>query len=1050
MAALNDLKVLIIGPGPTNIGQTGEGLEGALEACRVLAEAGCRIITVGANPDAVFNEAPWSHHTILAPLVPETISNIIAAEKPDALLTLFGGRNSLQLISGLYSQQIASANRMALWGPTQSCLDHVRDRDTLQSAMAAIGLKTPPIYPVSGVDAAMEKAKQLGFPVVVRCDDAHVLPDGLLLYNQDELNTIATSLAGDGDSKFSVEASLLDWQQVELEVLRDRTGRSVLLGGVEYLDTAGVHPGDAIGVSPMQTISESLQALLLKDAVTICDHLDIVGGATIRFAVRAGDQQRLVLAVHPRYTSTSAMVTRISGIPVARWTALLAAGQTLDQLAPELPEQSPFEPSYTCVGIKWPRWDLAQLGVDDDRLGPQMQATGHHVSYATDFKTAFHKASRTADIDGRGLVSIAREFDGEDITALLPRLSAPSTRRPYEIFAALMKGAGVDEVAARTHMATDVIRQIHQLTETAKKLSAGKATKPSDALMRQAKAEGFSNADIALLLDTPLDDIKAHLEKIGVKRKWQALPGSDHDLRFGDFNSGASLPVAEGSQKVIILGNGAYGIGNGTECDYAAFHAAVAVRQMGYTPILINSNLAGHLSGHSAPCTCYCEPLSVEEISEIIGFEQPVSVICQFAGTNAHALASRLQTLNCELAGTTQKALRLHQDPVGFKEEIHQLGLPQPAFALAATVEEAKRSAEKMTYPIIISDNGATSSAVVRDPQELGDHLAGIFEEPGRTIWMEQFLEYAIEAQAEVLCDGETTQTVAVLEHIELAGVHAGDSAAVLPPYSIAPRHVETIRAYSDKIATSFGIRGSINIRFGIYRDTVYVLSAGSNVSRNLAMISKALNVPVVAWAVRLMLGDRLSDLGIALPQSGLCSVRAPVFPFNSFSKIDPLLGPNMRATGQVMSIADTFGMAYFNALESTQNPLPTAGTVLITVTDEDKPSILEPARIFNELGFKIMSTRGTHKVLSENGIESTQVRKLGYGRPNLVDEIKNGKVQMVINTPTGGQGQIDDSVIRKAAIGCRVANVTTPASALAAAKGIAAARSKGGIDKGD
>lgn len=1040
MPDLKEMKVLIVGPGPTNIGQTGEGLEGALEACRELAAQGCHIITVGANPDAVFNEAPWSKQSFLAPLVSETISTIIDTEKPDAILTLFGGRNGLQLIAGLYSDRTPPEGNLQLWGPTLGCLDKIRDRDTLQSSLAEIGLKTPPIHSVSGVDAAIDKAQQLGFPVVVRCDDAHVLPDGLLIYNLDELNSIATTLAGESDSKFSVEASLLDWQQVELEVMRDRSGRSVLLGGVEYLDTAGVHPGDAIGVSPMQSLPEALLSGLVRDAGAITDHLDIVGGATLRFAVHAESSNCLVLAVHPRYTTTSAMVSRISGVSVARLTTLLAAGLTLDQIPTELPHPGQPKNQSTCVGVKWPKWDFSRLEMENDRLGPQMQATGHHVCYAKDFKTAFNKASHAGSTDGDGLASEARKIDTELVENLLPKLSTPSSRRPFEIFAAFRKGASADQIAGRTHMATVFIEQIQELATIAGDLSAKPGTMPTDALLRKAKEEGFSNKDISSLLGIPTVEVDAQVAKIGLERKWLSLPGKNDHLRFGDFLSDTSLQATDGKNKVVILANGAYGIGNGAECDYAAFHAANTTRQMGYTPVIVNSNLSSHLSGQSAPCTCYCDPLSIEEITDIIRFENPVGVITQFAGTAADRLVSRLSGMNCKLISITGRAHELQQDPVRFKAEVKQLGIPQPGSKLATTIEEAIKAAEEIEFPILIKRGLSISSEVIRDQQELEAFLTSAFATQNQYIWMEQFLEYAIEAQAEVLCDGESTHTLVVMEHIELAGVHAGDSAAVLQPYSIAPRHMETIQAYCDKIATAMEVKGSINIRFGVYRDTVYVLDAGTNVARNLATVSKALGIPAVAWTVRLMLGDKLSDIGIEPVQTDKCSVRAPVFPFNSFSKIDPLLGPNMRATGQVMSIADTFGMAYFKALEATQTPLPTRGTVLITVTDEDKSSILEPARIFSELGFHIMSTKGTHKALSEHGIASTQVRKLGFGRPNLVDEIKNGNVQMVINTPTGGQGQIDDSVIRKAAISCRIANITTPASALAAAKGIEAA----------
>lgn len=1040
MPDLKEMKVLIIGSGPTTIGQTGECHEGAFEACRTLADQGCRIITVDSNPDAIFNGRPWSHRPMIKPLTPETISEIIETEQPDAILPLFGGRDGLHLVSKLYQNSTLPNSRIQLWGPSKACLEGIRDRDTLQSVLSPIGLKTPSIFPVSGVDAAIEKAQQLGFPVVLRCDDAHLLPDGRLIYNQDELNHIGATLSGASSVKFSVETSLLEWQQIELEVLRDQSGNFLMLDAIEYLDTAGVHPGDAIGVCPPQTLPESLKEILRDQAEAIAAHLNIVGSATLRFAYHATRHDLLVLAVHPRYTTSSAMVSRMTGVPIAKTSTMLAAGISLGDLAADLSKASSTKDSPPVIGVKWPKWDFNRLGKTEDRLGPQMQATGHSIGYGGTFKEAFQKAGKASATQRCSIFSRADKIDNESLDDILPRLSTPSSRRPFEIIAALHKGAKIEEIAQRTHISPWFIEQLNGLIDTVREMVSNPSASQDDALMRQVKTEGFSHSDIARLSNRPMDEIEAVLSNADITLSWKTLPGKKENLLYSTFNHSSELSDTDARKKVIILGNGPYGIGNGEACDYGIFHAAQSIHNMGYTPIVMNTNVTSLSTGLSTPCTCYCDPLSVEEIMEMVRSLNPLGVMTQFAGAAADKLAMALSSMDCNLLGTPKETLQLQQDRIKLKERLRQLGIPQPAFKRVKTSSEMMTLADQINYPVLISDHEYTSTELIRDRMALDRFISEKGSNDDQPLWIEQLLEYAIEAQAEVLCDGQNAHVVAVMEHIELAGVHAGDSATVLPPYSIAPRHIETITDHCHKIATALGIKGLLNIRFGIYRDTVYLLETAGNISRNLAMVSKTMDIPLVDWATRLILDEAIEDLDISTPPSKRYSMRAPVFPFNVFSKVDPLLGPNMRATGQVMALSDTFGMAYFNAMEATATPLPTEGTVLITVTDEDKSSILEPARIFGELGFEIMATKGTHKVLADHGINATQVRKLGFGRPNLVDEIKNGHVQMVINTPTGGQGQMDDSVIRKAAIGNRIVNITTPASAQAAAKGIAAA----------
>lgn len=1043
MPDLNGKKIVIIGAGPTSIGQAGECDEGAIEACQALNTLGCHLMVVNSNPDAVVNDGPWRHHTHIEPLTEESLKAILKTEQPDALVPLFGGREGLHLVAKLMTDMDARHPNPAIWGPAILTLDMIHNRETLQSALAPINLKTPPIFSVQGVDGAIEKARELGFPVVLRCDDAHQLPDGTLIYNQDELNDTAASLSGEAIVHLTVEASLVDWQQIEIEILRDKSGQSYAAGSVEYMDTAAIHPGDAVGICPPQTLNPAMQSQFFDHAAAIVEHLNIIGGATIRFAHHPSKDRPLVLAVHPRYTGTSALVSRVSGLPIAKLSTLLAAGFTWDELPAGTPLPQSVHGDTGMVAVKHPVWNFEQLEGVADRLGPKMQAVGQSIGFGAGFSEALQKAMGANSIQGRGLASAADSFADHSLDELLAIISTPASQRLGVIFEALRRQAPVDEVAQKTHMADWFIDQLKALADITLQMESQKIDQLPTDLLPKAKALGFSHQDLADLLNISSVQLEQQLAKLGTQRNWTSLPGDNHH-QFSTFGQIKSLPCPSAKNKIVILGSGSHEIGNGSEQDYGIYHTALALKKSGYQPIIVNNNAVSTTTGHSSPALCYCEPLSAEAVAAILQREQAAGVITQFAGDRAYELSALVEDAGIPIMGTPRATMALVKDRSNFREQMKSLGIPQPTAMLADSAQTVRQAVEQIGYPLSIHSAGSSIQSdpvLISDTATLERYLDTAHIDFDNTVWVEQFLEFAIETQAEVLCDGKYVHTVAVLEHIELAGVHAGDSACVLPPYSIAPRHMETLKAYCGKVAIALGIRGLVNIRFAIYRDTVYLLEAICGASRNLGLVTRTAGLPLVALTTKVMLGGSLADLVIDTPVRQVVGVRAPVFPFNVFSDVDPLLGPQMRATGQVLAIADEFGMAYFKAIASTATPLPTQGTVLITVTDEDKPSILEPARIFHELGFKIMATKGTCQTLGENGIQSTLVRKLGYGRPNLVDEIKNGNVQMVINTPTGSLSQIDDSVIRKAAIAYGVANITTPASALAAARGIAAHR---------
>ncbi len=1041
MPDLKNQTVLIIGAGPAIVGQGSECDEGAVEACRALAAMGCRMIAINSNPDAVATDDRAVKTGHIQPLNAGSLSRIIAQEKPHAILPAFGGRDGLHLGAQLARQGVLKQHHVAIWGLSASALEKVRDRETLKTALSEIDLNTPPIFTLNSIDAAIEKAQELGFPVVLRCNHTDLLPDGVLVYNQDELREKAASLTGEPDITVSVEASLLEWQQIELEILRDRTGQIRLAGGVQYIDTAGIHPGDAIGISPPQSLHRDLVNRLASHAGAIADHLSVTGSITVRFAYREAAGDVLVLAVHPRYTRTSALVARTSGVSIGGLSGLLAAGLTWSEVSEQMNTPGAKPESQCTIAVKWPRWNFDQLEKTSDRLGPQMQAIGQIVGYGSNFIEALQKAARSATGRDHGLAATGA-LSNKPLEDLLASISTPASDRLMVVYELLRRGTLTQELVERTHFAPWIVEQLSSLADTESKIEAHQGTLPDATLLRQAKSEGFSNAYLAKRLGVSMQKLARHLEGYDIQRGWAFVSTIEPSLYYSTFAPCHAAQTNFSNDKILILGSGGHAIGQGPECDYGLCQATMAIRNMGYTPLLYNCNLTSVTTGPAMREPCCGDPISAEDLLAVIDKEKPIGIITQFAGALAPELMAQLAASQTPLLGTPTECLRLVQDRVAFHKSIQSIGIPQPKAGLATSVDEAYDLATKIQFPLLVQPGNAdmgSKTELIMDQAMLAAHLDQRRIDTNHPLWIEQFLEYAIETQTETLCDGTQTHVAAVLEHIELAGVHAGDSACVLPPYSIAPRQLETITEYCHKVAVTLKIKGVVNLRFAIYRDTVYLLEATCNATRNHSLVTRAQNLPVAELATQLMLDRPLKDLSLESNATPHFGVRAAVFPFNVFSAEDPLLGPRMRSTGQVLSMADTFGLAYFKAQQAATSPLPTSGSVLITVTDEDKPSILEPARIFKELGFTILATNGTQAFLTDNGIQSQKVRKLGFGRPNLLDAIKNGDVQVVINTPTGGQGQIDDSIIRKAAIRYRIANITTPASALAAAKGIAA-----------
>ncbi len=995
MTLLKDKKVLIIGAGPTRIGQSAECDEGAAEAAAALREAGCRVVSVDSNPNALLTDIDIVDRAYLEPLTVETVERIVAEERPDAVVPIFGGRTGLHLAVLWDRHAGAGDRRPRMWGTPVLSLRALLERDALTSNLTEIGMATPAVHAIRDVESAIQKAQEIGFPVTLRCDDANLIPDGVLVYNQDELRGQVAPMAKEAGITLSVEASLRDWHQAEVEILRDSEGITLPVGMVEYMQSADVHPGDAIGVCPPQTIAEPMRKRMEEQAATVADHFNIVGGATIRFAYQSEENQSLILAVHPRYTRTSALISRAYGIAVGRIAALLAAGLTWARIPSPYALSLPLKTDI--VAVKWPRWDFERLEAPADLLGPQMQAIGQGLALGHSFKEALQKALYASDSNRYGPADAPAMAAMPD-DRLQSLLAIPNSRRPAMICEALRRGAPVDELAQRTQIAPGFIEQLQLIVK--------------EELERNHSG---ASADTTSIVPTLINT----------------------------FNL-TDLSNSQTKGTILLLGSGPEQIGQGSECDHGLYQAAKAVKEAGFRPVIINGNLAGLTTGPSFPAKCYCATVTAASVRSVAELENAEGIIFQFAGPRCHELILELSGSGIAIMGIAGEQLQLMQSRPALWGRIRELGIPQPAAALVHSREAALAKSAEIDFPLLVEPvhaNRIKQAQLLLNSEMLNAYMDLHTIDQDNPLFIQHFLEFAIEAQALALSDANRVHVAAVLEHIELAGVNAGDSAWVSPPYSIAPRHAETIAEYARKVILDIGARGAFNLRFAIYRDTVYLLDAAYGMIRNMALVAKTSRLPLAGPATRLILGAPLDIAAEKISSSSCIGVRAAVFPFNVFPQLDPLLGTRMKSTGEVLAMADSFGMAYFKALEAAETPLPLEGTVLITVTDEDKPSLLEPARIFQELGFHIMATRGTHDVLAENGIQSEVVRKLGFGRPNLVDEMKSGRVQMVINTPTGDQSQKDGSYIRQAAIRYRIANITTPASAIAAAKGIAARR---------
>ncbi len=1039
-------KVMIIGSGPIIIGQACEFDYSGTQACKALRKLGYKIVLVNSNPATIMTDPGMADVTYIEPLNVPTLAKIIEAERPQAILPNLGGQTGLNLSSALAKEGILDKYGVQVIGVNIDAIERGEDRGIFKDTMNKLGIDMPASELAYSVEEAEKIAEKLGYPVIIRPAYTMGGTGGGAVFNVEELRIIAArGLSASLVKQILVEEAVLGWEELELEVVRDSKGQKITVCFIENVDPMGVHTGDSYCTAPMLTIDKKLQKKLQKHSYDIVDAIEVIGGTNIQFAHNPKTGRVVVIEINPRTSRSSALASKATGFPIAFVSSLLAGGLTLD----EIPywrkgTLEKYEPWGDYVVVKFSRWAFEKFKGIEDKLGTQMRAVGEVMSIGKNYKEAFQKAIRSLE-NGRHGLGFAKNFNKLPLDELMKMLNNPTSERQFIMYEALRKGAKVNTLFEKTKIKHWFIEQMKELVELEEKILKYKGKNVPDKLLIQAKKDGFADRYLAKLLNVTEDKIRKQRTGLGIVEAWDAVPVSgvkNAAYYYSTYNGKDKVPVSK-RRKIMVLGGGPNRIGQGIEFDYCCVHAAFTLRDEGYESIMVNCNPETVSTDYDTSDKLYFEPLTVEDVLSIYEKEKPEGVIVQFGGQTPLNIAGQLAKAGVKIIGTKPEAIDLAEDRELFRNMMKKLKIPMPEAGMASNLKEALALAKKIGYPLIVRPSyvlGGRGMEVVHDEEILRHYVAAAVDvTPERPILIDKFLEDAIESEADAISDGKDAFIPAIMEHIELAGIHSGDSACVIPPVSIPKKHLDTIAEYTKKIAIKLNVVGLMNIQYAICKDKVYVLEANPRASRTVPIVSKVCGLSMARAATQIMLGKKLKDLKLKHGKIKHFGVKESVFPFNMFPEVDPVLGPEMRSTGEVLGLADSFGLAYFKSQEATQLRLPSDGTVLITVADPDKKDIVSVAKEFAKLGFTIKTTEGTHRLLSQNGVKSEMVLKMHEGRPNIMDCIKNGDVQLIVNTPAGKMSKYDDSYIRKAAIKYKIPYVTTTAAAAAAAKGIAA-----------
>ncbi len=1049
MPRRNDIKkVMIIGSGPIVIGQACEFDYSGTQACKALRALGYKIILVNSNPATIMTDPGMADITYVEPLNVETMTKIIEKERPDALLPNLGGQTGLNLSASLAECGVLKKFGVRVIGVEPDAIKRGEDRLAFKQTMTELGIEMPRSKIACTLEEAETIAVELGFPVVIRPAYTMGGTGGGLVYNMEEFRVIVSrGLAASMIGQVLIEESVEGWEELELEVIRDHKNQMITVCFIENVDAMGVHTGDSFCTAPMLTISEELQKRLQEYSYKVVEKIGVIGGTNIQFAHDPKTDRVVIIEINPRTSRSSALASKATGFPIALISAKLAAGLTLDEIHYWRDGTlEKYTPSGDYVVVKFARWAFEKFRDAEDRLGTQMRAVGEVMSIGKNYKEAFQKAIRSLE-NGRYGLGFARNFNEKSLDELMQMLRYPTSERHFIIYEALRKGADIQDLYTRTFIKPWFLQQMKELVELEEKILKYRTIgKLPDTLLTQAKKDGFADKYLAKLLGVSEQKIREQRVKLGVIETWDKVPvsGTENACYYYSTYNGLDRTTVSNRPKVMVLGGGPNRIGQGIEFDYCCVHAAFALREMGYETIMVNCNPETVSTDYDTSDKLYFEPLTVEDVVSIYQNEKPLGVIVQFGGQTPLNIAEELEKAGVTVLGTSVKSIDIASDRGIFSQVMKKYGIPMPESGTAINLDEALVVAGRIGFPVIVRPSyvlGGRGMEIVHDDEELRIYFAAaVGVTPDRPILIDRYLENAIETEADALSDGKEVFIPAVMEHIEYAGVHSGDAACVIPPVSIPHKHIETIEEYTRRIASELHVVGVMNIQYAICKDVVYVLEANPRASRTVPLVSKVCGIAMANLATQLMLGKQLKDLGLKNRHIPHFGVKEAVFPFSMFPEVDPLLGPEMKSTGEVLGIAPSFGLAYWKSQEAI-TPLPTNGTVLITVARHDRPAVGDVARQFVNLGFKILATSGTHDFLNSQGIPAANILKEHEGRPNISDAIKNKEIQLVINTPEGKLGKHDDSYIRKSAIKYKVPYITTLAAAMAAARGIAAYR---------
>ncbi len=1041
-------KIMIIGSGPIVIGQACEFDYSGSQACKALREEGYKVVLVNSNPATIMTDPEMAERTYLEPLTVDMLKKIIEKERPDALLPTLGGQTGLNLATFLGKEGVFEKYGVKVIGADISTIAIAEDRELFKNAMLEIGIKVPESVLVYDFEEGMEIAKKLGFPLILR--PAYTLggTGGSIAYNMEELEKkLEYGLDTSPINEVLMEQSVLGWKEIEFEVMRDCRDDVIMITSMENVDPMGVHTGDSIVVAPAQTLSRSEYERLVDFSKRIIRKIGVVGGANIQYAVNPQDGEVVIIEVNPRVSRSSALASKATGFPIARVTSKLAVGFTLSEVVNHLVGKTScfYEPTIDYCVFKIPRFTFEKFSSADKTLGTSMKAVGESMSIGRNFREALQKGIRSLEIGRHGLGSDGKdrwnafhEFTDEEKELIREKVSVADDDRIFYVRYAMLAGFSVDEISRLSKIDPWFLHNIKEIVDMEKKMLdfAGSGKLPAD-ILEGAKRSGFSDRQISILINKPEQDVRKMRKENGIVNVYKLV-----DSTGGEYDSEKPYYYStyenhdegrySGRKKVVILGGGPNRIGQGIEFDYCCVHASFALREEGYESIMVNCNPETVSTDYDTSDRLYFEPVTVEDVMNIIDRENPDGVILQFGGQTPLNLAIPLQKEGVKILGTSPEAIDIAEDREKFRQLLERLSIKQTLNATATSFREADVIADRIGYPVLVRPSyvlGGRAMEIVYDRDSLETFMKKAVDiSPEKPVLIDKFLEDAIEVDVDAICDGSICVIGGVMEHIEEAGVHSGDSAMVLPPYSLPRKVISEIEESTKKIALDLNIRGLINIQYAVKNSDVYILEVNPRASRTVPFISKVINVPLAKLATRIMTGKTLAQLGFTQSvRPGFFAVKESVFPFSRFQGIDATLGPEMRSTGEVIGIDSNFEMAYAKSQLAAGQKLPVSGSIFISVKDKDKPASASIARGFKEMGFDIFASSGTGKYLVGKGLDVRIIPKVYEGeRPNIVDYMKNNKISLIINTPSGKKTKKDITSIRSIAVNRNIPLITT------------------------